>query len=71
MKEPESLFRKHQNVPIENYKKGLFRNINPTLKVNKQTADEATNHTAHLTISGFVLDEKLQRYASNFTIFLE
>ena len=56
MKETESLFRKHQNVPIENYKKGLFRNINPTLKVNKQTAAEATNHTAHLTISGFVLE---------------
>ena len=53
MKESESLFRKSQNVPIENYKKGLFRNINPTQQVNKQKAAERTNHiTTHQTITG-------------------
>ena len=53
MKESESLFRKNQNVPIESYKKGLFRNINPTQQVNKQKAAERTNHTTHQTITGF------------------
>ena len=53
MKESESLFRKNQNVPIENYKKGLFRNINPTQQVNIQKAAERTNHTTHQTITGF------------------
>ena len=53
MKESESLFRKSQNVPIENYKKGLFRNINPTQQVNKQKAAERTHHTTtHQTITG-------------------
>ena len=53
MKECESLFRKSQNMPIENYKKGLFRNINPTQQANKQKAAERTNHTTtHQTIIG-------------------
>ena len=53
MKESESLFRKNQNVPIESYKKGLFRNINPTQQLNKQKVAERTNHTTHQTITGF------------------
>ena len=52
MKESESLFRKNQNVPIESYKKGLFRNINLTQQVNKQKVAERTNHTTHQTITG-------------------
>ena len=53
MKESESLFRKSQNVPIKNYKKGLLRNINPTQQVNKQKTAERTHHTTtHQTITG-------------------
>ena len=54
MKESESLFRKSQSVPIENYKKGLFRNINPTQQVNKQKTADRKNHTTttHQTITG-------------------